>query len=418
MPMATSNFLVPNGTFIFELIAFLIVLGVIGWKVLPPLNRMLGERQDQIRGEMDAADQAKTDAEQADSERRNELEKARQQAREIVAQANRTADQVTLARQAQAQAEYERIVNSAEAEVAVARRRRHREHHRPGGGDRPGRGRTGDRARDPGLGPPGPHRRGHRRRVCRGGRHRCGHREWRVNPALQGYLAAVSETLADAGALAEAAAELRGVVSLVDGSNELSLALNDAALSVAARRAVLDDLLDGKVRPEVRNLVAKAVTVVPASELIGSFHWLASETTSLAERPEAERDGTSAEAVLGRLAARNRVTGYAAGVFETLTTQQIEELEDQLFRFTRTVESSRRAPQRAGRPGHPGPRAPRGHCRPDRRAGPAGHPAPGRLRRPGRSGPGHRRHPRRRGGRGGTSEGLAGGPGQLGRGRG
>ena len=122
MPIAqTSNFLVPNGTFIFELIAFLIVLGVIGWKVLPPLNKMLTQRQDQIRGELEAADQAKTDAEQADSERRQELDTARQQAREIVAQANRTADQVTLARQAQAQAEYERIVSSAEAEVAVAR---------------------------------------------------------------------------------------------------------------------------------------------------------------------------------------------------------------------------------------------------------------------------------------------------------
>jgi F-type H+-transporting ATPase subunit b len=119
--MATSNFLVPNGTFIFELIAFLIVLGVIGWKVLPPLNKVLSERQDQIRGELEAADQAKTDAEQADAERRRELEEARHKAREIVAQANHTADQVTTARQAQAQAEYERIVNSAEAEVSVAR---------------------------------------------------------------------------------------------------------------------------------------------------------------------------------------------------------------------------------------------------------------------------------------------------------
>jgi F-type H+-transporting ATPase subunit b len=122
MPIAqTSNFLVPNGTFIFELIAFLIVLGVIGWKVLPPLNKVLSERQDQIRGELEAADQAKTDAEQADAERRRELDEARQRAREIVAQANHTADQVTVARQAQAQAEYERIVNSAEAEVTVAR---------------------------------------------------------------------------------------------------------------------------------------------------------------------------------------------------------------------------------------------------------------------------------------------------------
>jgi len=122
MPIAqTSNFLVPNGTFIFELIAFLIVLGVIGWKVLPPLNKVLSERQDQIRGEIEAADQAKTDAEQADADRRRELEEARHRAREIVAQANHTADQVTVARQAQAQAEYERIVNSAEAEVTVAR---------------------------------------------------------------------------------------------------------------------------------------------------------------------------------------------------------------------------------------------------------------------------------------------------------
>jgi F-type H+-transporting ATPase subunit b len=122
MPIAqTSNFLVPNGTFIFELIAFVIVLGVIGWKVLPPLNKVLSERQDQIRGELEAADQAKTDAEQADAERRRELEEARHRAREIVAQANHTADQVTIARQAQAQAEYERIVNSAEAEVTVAR---------------------------------------------------------------------------------------------------------------------------------------------------------------------------------------------------------------------------------------------------------------------------------------------------------
>jgi F-type H+-transporting ATPase subunit b len=122
MPIAqTSNFLVPNGTFIFELIAFIIVLGVIAWKVLPPLNKVLSERQDQIRGELEAADQAKTDAEQADAERRRELDEARHRAREIVDQANHTADQVTVARQAQAQAEYERIVNSAEAEVTVAR---------------------------------------------------------------------------------------------------------------------------------------------------------------------------------------------------------------------------------------------------------------------------------------------------------
>jgi F-type H+-transporting ATPase subunit delta len=36
------------------------------------------------------------------------------------------------------------------------------------------------------------------------------------------------------------------------------------------------------------------------------------------------------------------VAGYAAAVFEDLTVAELEEIEDQLFRFARTVESNRR----------------------------------------------------------------------------
>ncbi|HEY2565876.1 MAG TPA: ATP synthase F1 subunit delta [Acidimicrobiales bacterium] len=162
-----------------------------------------------------------------------------------------------------------------------------------------------------------------------------------MNAALQGYLAALSETLADAGALGDAAAELEAVRSLVDGSAELSLVVNDASLPAPTRRAVLDDLLDGKVRPEVRKLVAKAVTVVPASEVIVSIHWLASEMRLLADRSARGSDIMEDELILGRMASRNRVTGYAAAVFETVSTEELEEIEDQLFRFARTVESSR-----------------------------------------------------------------------------
>ena len=105
-----------------------------------------------------------------------------------------------------------------------------------------------------------------------------------MNAALQGYLAAVSETLADAGALGDAAAELEAVRSLVDGSAELSLVVNDASLSAPPGAPCSTTSWTGKVRPEVRNLVAKAVTVVPASEVIISIHWLASEMRLLAER--------------------------------------------------------------------------------------------------------------------------------------
>ncbi len=121
MPFATSNFLVPNGTFIVVLLAFIVVVAFIARYVVPPLNKVLTERQDQIRGELEAADQAKSDAEEADAERRRVLEAARHQAREIVDQANITADQTVTASQNRAQAEYDRIVQAAEADVAVAR---------------------------------------------------------------------------------------------------------------------------------------------------------------------------------------------------------------------------------------------------------------------------------------------------------
>ncbi len=121
MPIATSNFLVPNFTIVFELIAFVIVLGVIGMFVLPRLNTMLTDRQNLIRSELEAADKAKEDAEVADVERRQALEAARSQARDIISQATTTADQIVTGAEARAQDEYERIVRAADAEVAVAR---------------------------------------------------------------------------------------------------------------------------------------------------------------------------------------------------------------------------------------------------------------------------------------------------------
>ena len=122
MPIA-SNFLVPNGTFIVVLIAFILVVTVISKYVLPPLNKVLSERQEQIRGELEAADKAKSDAEDADTERRAALEQARGQAREIVAAAQITADQVKAEAGGRGQAEYDRIVASANAEVNTARQR-------------------------------------------------------------------------------------------------------------------------------------------------------------------------------------------------------------------------------------------------------------------------------------------------------
>ncbi|HEX3795657.1 MAG TPA: F0F1 ATP synthase subunit B [Acidimicrobiales bacterium] len=123
MPIADSNFLIPNSTFIVELVAFLIVLAIVGKYVLPPLKKALDDRAALISSELTAAGEAKAEASAADDDRKSALEEARHQAREIVAQANRTAEQVKIDAQTNGQSEYERIVSNAQTEVGLARQR-------------------------------------------------------------------------------------------------------------------------------------------------------------------------------------------------------------------------------------------------------------------------------------------------------
>ena len=118
-----SIFLLPNGTFIVELIVLLVILFLTTKYIVPPLNKAMEERQADIRNSLDAAESARADAAAADEERLAVLDQARVQAREIVAQATATSDQVRAEAQGRAQAEYDRIIANADAEVALARQR-------------------------------------------------------------------------------------------------------------------------------------------------------------------------------------------------------------------------------------------------------------------------------------------------------
>src|SRR5579864_5478088 len=121
--MASSNFLVPNATLIVEVVAFLIVLGVIGKYVLPVLNKALEERQEQIRTALEAAERARVEAAEAGAERQETLDEARRQAREIIAQANKAAERISSQAEDRGRLEYDRLVARAEAEIAGARQR-------------------------------------------------------------------------------------------------------------------------------------------------------------------------------------------------------------------------------------------------------------------------------------------------------
>ncbi len=48
MDLAAENFLIPNGTFFVVLLIFLIVLGVISTFVVPPIMRVLHERENMV----------------------------------------------------------------------------------------------------------------------------------------------------------------------------------------------------------------------------------------------------------------------------------------------------------------------------------------------------------------------------------
>lgn len=77
---AEGNFLIPNGTFFVVLVIFLIVLGVIGTFVVPPIMRVLHEREDMVTKTL--ADNKKS-AEQfaaAEEDAEKEMSKARTKA--------------------------------------------------------------------------------------------------------------------------------------------------------------------------------------------------------------------------------------------------------------------------------------------------------------------------------------------------
>lgn len=123
MLVGSSNFLVPNGTFIVELVAFLIVVLVMAKYVLPPINKVMDERQQTIRQALADADAARQQAAEAEEERRSVVSEARSQARAVVEEANRQAEQARAERRSQAEAEYQRIVGSAHAEIDAQARR-------------------------------------------------------------------------------------------------------------------------------------------------------------------------------------------------------------------------------------------------------------------------------------------------------
>jgi F-type H+-transporting ATPase subunit b len=79
----SNNFLFPNGTFFFVLIIFLIVLGVIGKWVVPPVSKVLRERDAMVKQTVEDSRKAADQFSAADEDYQAEMAKARGEASKV-----------------------------------------------------------------------------------------------------------------------------------------------------------------------------------------------------------------------------------------------------------------------------------------------------------------------------------------------
>ncbi|MBO0701482.1 MAG: hypothetical protein J2P38_01020, partial [Candidatus Dormibacteraeota bacterium] len=94
LPLATAGLLSLNATLIIEVIAFLLLVGILARWVYPMISRVATARQQQITQALDQADHDRQEAEARLKEATAQLDEARQQAAQVVAGAGRTADQI------------------------------------------------------------------------------------------------------------------------------------------------------------------------------------------------------------------------------------------------------------------------------------------------------------------------------------
>ncbi len=166
-----------------------------------------------------------------------------------------------------------------------------------------------------------------------------------MRESIKGYVQAVAEQSAATGSLSSLAAELDALVDTLSDAEELKWALEDPAIPGPSRRAIIEELLTGKLESGSVMLVSYVVGEDRASEAMANLSWVSEELASEAANAAGQvlQDAMSDEQdmALGRSASRQRMNGYASALFAQISENgRLGEVEDELFRFARLVESS------------------------------------------------------------------------------
>jgi F-type H+-transporting ATPase subunit b len=119
VPLA-SNFLVPNATFIAEVIAFAIIIWVLAKYIIPPINAAMTSRQEAIRKQFTDLEEAESDARKAEADYKEQLNNAKHEAARIREEAREQGAQIVQEAREKAQGEADRIVEHAHAQIEAA----------------------------------------------------------------------------------------------------------------------------------------------------------------------------------------------------------------------------------------------------------------------------------------------------------
>lgn len=118
---ATNNFLLPNGTFIFEWLVFILVVVFLARKVIPRITAMIDERQAAIKKQFDDAEAAKTRLEKAEREYAEALAETKREATRLREQAQAERAEIVAEARTEAQTRVEEMLANAEQRIATER---------------------------------------------------------------------------------------------------------------------------------------------------------------------------------------------------------------------------------------------------------------------------------------------------------
>jgi F0F1-type ATP synthase delta subunit len=152
-------------------------------------------------------------------------------------------------------------------------------------------------------------------------------------PKLEGFAAALLVPL-DHDALAKVVEDLRAWEATILSRPDLSAVLTDTSISNVARGQVVHDLLNDKVSPDALRLCVYAAASAPAQEVPRSYDELTFVARTLLSTGEFHHPN------LGLLDARRRVSGFADALLVDVDTENFSNIEDDLFRWARTVEGN------------------------------------------------------------------------------